>query len=241
MCKFTKYLLAIGLVLSLSACGGGGDSPKQTSAEGFWNGTTSTGYTGNVVVLENGETWGFYSSGSVLYGALYGTTTTSGNTLTGSGADFNLATRVVTQGSYTGTFKEQSTISLTTSLGTAFNGVYGTTYSTPASLTTLAGTFTGQALTGKTAPQTSTVTITSSGQLKIPATLGCATSGTVAPRSSGKNIFDLNVTFTGSTCALGNGGTAKGVLYYDAAIKQILAMGMNTGKTDGFIAFGVKP
>lgn len=56
-----------------------------------------------------------------------------------------------------------------------------------------------------------------------------------------KKEFDLNVTFTGSTCALGNGGTAKGVLYYDAAIKQILAMGMNTGKTDGFIAFGVKP
>ena len=241
MYQFTKSLSVVGLVLSLSACGGGGDSPIQASVEGFWNGTTSTGYTGNIVVLENGETWGFYSSGNVLYGALYGATTTSGNNLTGSGADFNLATRVVTQGTYTGTFKEQSTISMATSLGTAFNGVYGITYSTPASLATLAGTFTGQALTGKTAPQVASVTISPTGQVSIPATFGCATSGTVAPRPSGKNIFDLNVTFTGSTCALGNGGTAKGVLYYDSAIKQILAMGMNTGKTDGFIAFGVKP
>lgn len=129
---------------------------------------------------------------------------------------------------------------MATSLGTAFNGVYGITYSTPASLATLASTFTGQALTGKTAPQVASVTISSTGQVSIPSTFGCATSGTVAPRPSGKNIFDLNVTFTGSTCALGNGGTAKGVLYYDSAIKQILAMGMNTGKTDGFIAFSVK-
>jgi hypothetical protein len=49
------------------------------------------------------------------------------------------------------------------------------------------------------------------------------------------------VTFTGSSCALGNGSTAKGILYYDSASKQILAMGMNTAKTDGFIALGVKP
>ena len=56
-----------------------------------------------------------------------------------------------------------------------------------------------------------------------------------------ENIFDLNVTFTGSSCALGNGSTAKGILYYDSASKQILAMGMNTAKTDGFIALGVKP
>ena len=224
-----------------TGCGGGSSSPTPPSVEGFWTGTTSTGYTGNIVVLENGETWGFYSSGSVLYGALYGVTSTSGNNLTGAGADFNLATRVVTQGTYTGTFQEKSTISMATSLGTTFNGVYGTTYVTPASLTTLAGTFTGQAVTGKTAPQTAAVTITTTGQVTIPATFGCATSGTVVPRPSGKNIFDLNVTFTGSTCALGNGGTAKGVLYYDASIKQILAMGMNTAKTDGFIAFGVKP
>jgi len=235
------FLTTVILTALCSGCGGGSSSPTPPSVEGFWNGTTSTGYTGNIVVLENGETWGFYNSGNVLYGALYGTTTTSGNNLTGSGADFNLATRVVTQGTYSGTFKEQSTIALATSLGSSFIGVYGTTYLTPASLTTLAGTFTGQALTGKTAPQTATVTITTTGQVIIPATFGCATSGTVVPRTSGKNIFDLNVTFTGSTCALGNGGTAKGVLYYDAAIKQILAMGMNTGKTDGFIAFGVKP
>ncbi len=241
MKNFFKVSLSIITFSLLVACGGGSSSPNAASAEGFWNGTTSTGYTGSIVVLENGETWGYYVLGNILYGALYGVTATSANSLSGSGADFNLATRVVTQGTYSGSFREQSTISLSTSLGTTFTGVYGTTYSTPASLTTLAGVFAGQALTGKTAPQAATVTITATGQLSIPASLGCSTAGTVAPRSSGKNIFDLNLTFTGSSCALGNGSTAKGILYYDSASKQILAMGMNTAKTDGFIALGVKP
>lgn len=236
--KITFSVLAASLLV---ACGGGTSSPTSASIEGFWNGTTSTGYTGSIVVLENGETWGYYVLGNVLYGALYGVTATSGNNLSGAGSDFNLATRVVTQGTYSGSFREQSTISLSTSLGSTFTGVYGTTYATPASLTTLAGVFAGQALTGRTAPQAVNVTITSSGQLTIPASLGCSTAGTVAPRPSGKNVFDLNVTFTGSTCALGNGGTAKGILYFDSASKQILAMGMNSAKTDGFIALGVKP
>lgn len=241
MKKQIKIALSIITTSVLVACGGGSSSPTPASVEGFWNGTTSNGYSGSIVVLENGETWGYYALGNTLYGALYGATTTNGNSLSGSGADFNLATRVVTQGTYSGTFREQSTISLATSLGSTFTGVYGTTYATPASLTNLAGVFSGQALTGRTAPQAVSVTITTTGQLTIPSSLGCSTAGTVVPRASGKNIFDLNVTFTGSTCALGNGGTAKGILYYDSATKQVLAMGMNTAKTDGFIALGVKP
>lgn len=243
MLKTIKVVSTLSALVLLTACGGGGDgsSTPSTSAEGFWNGTTSTGYSGSIVILENGETWGYYSSGSYLYGALYGNTTTSGNTLSGSGADFNLPSRTVTSGSYNGTFTQNSSISLRTSQGATFTGTYGTTYLQPASLTALAGVYRGQALTGTTAPQTVSVTITSTGQVTVPSSLGCSAAGTASPRPTGKNIFNLTVTFTGTNCALGNGGTASGILYYDSSTKQILAMAMNSAKSDGFIALGAKP
>lgn len=238
--KLQLTLTSCALAL-LSGCGGGGSSTPSASAEGFWSGTTSTGYSANVVILENGETWGYYTSGGYLYGALYGNTSTNGNTLSGSGADFNLPYRTVTPGSYTGTVTEKSSISLRTSQGASFTGTYGSTYLQPASLTALAGVFKGQALSGTTAPQTVSVTITALGQLIVPSSLGCSAAGSVTPRPTGKNIFNLSLTFSGSTCALGNGGMASGILYYDISNKQILAMGMNPAKSDGFIAFGVKP
>lgn len=231
---------AVSAAILLTACGGGGGSGANASAEGFWGGTSSTGYNVQMVILENGETWGLYTSGSVLYGALYGNTTTSGNSVSGSGSDFNLVSRTVTPGTYSGTVSERSSISLTTG-STVFNGTYGTTYDQAASLAAVAGVYSGKAVTGTTAAQSINATITTAGSLSIPATLGCATSGTVTPRPTGKNIFNLSVTFTGSTCALGNGGTATGILYYDSVNRQILAMGMNPAKSDGFIAFGTKP
>ena len=58
--------------------------------------------------------------------------------------------------------------------------------------------------------------------------------------SSGKNIFDVALTFTGSTCGLGNGASTKGIAYYDATTRRVIAMAMNTAKSDGFIYVGQK-
>jgi hypothetical protein len=69
----------------------------------------------------------------------------------------------------------------------------------------------------------------------------CSASGTAKPRSSGKNVFDVSITFTGTNCALGNNTVTTGVGYYDAATRQVLVMALNSAKTDGFIYVGVKP
>ena len=65
-------LSALVMPLVLTACGGGGGggSTVNADAQGYWSGPASTGYTVNAVVLETGETWGIYSSGSTIYGAL---------------------------------------------------------------------------------------------------------------------------------------------------------------------------
>lgn len=247
-----KRLAAVGVFSAiLYGCGGGGGDepatsvtspppPAEASVEGFWSGTSSTGYDVSLAVLENGETWGVYSYGGSIYGALYGHTTVSGSTLSGAGTDFNIPDRSVTSGSYTGTFAEKSTIEVSTSAGAGFTGVYEPAYDQPASLQAVAGTFSGTGVSGDSPVQAVSVTVTDTGQVSVPSSLGCSASGTIAPRSTGKNVFNVTVTFFGSTCALGNGATTQGIAYFDAASGQILVMAMNSSKSDGFIYIGAK-
>lgn len=242
----TKKLAAAGLLCTvLAACGGGGDddpspppTPANASAEGFWTGKASTGTDVALVVLENGETWGFYASGGYIVGALAGNTSVSGSQVSGTGKDFDLTRRTVTPGSFSGTVTTKGSISIKTSYGATLTASYSSFYEQPASLATLAGSYTGQGVTGSAAVASTAVTITAAGQVTMPAVNGCGASGTAKPRSSGKNIFDLTVTFSGSTCALGNGATTRGVAYYESG--KLLAMALNSAKTDGFIYVGSK-
>lgn len=243
-----KQFAVIGLTVLLAACGGGGGDGAQppapapiVTAEGFWEGTASTGNSVALAVLETGETWGVYTSNGSIVGALYGNTASSGTTLSGTGKDFNIPSRSVGSGSYTGTFVEKSSIRVATSSGSTFSGAYGTTYDQPASLAAVAGTFSGQGVSGTSPVQTVSVTISPSGAITVPASLGCSAAGSAKPRTSGKNIFDVTVTFTGSTCALGNGASTTGIAYYNATTRRVLVMAMNAAKSDGFIYVGQKP
>lgn len=241
-----KQFAVLGLTVLLAACGGGGDGASPTApapsvtAEGFWEGPASTGASGALAVLETGETWGVYTSSGSIVGALYGTTTSSGTTLSGSGKDFNIPSRSVGSGTYSGTFVAKSSINVATSSGSTFSGTYKTAYDQPASLAAVAGTFAGVGVSGTSPVQPISVTISSSGAITVPASLGCSAAGTATPRPSGKNIFDVTVAFTGSTCALGNGASTTGIAYYDTTTRRMLVMAMNATKSDGFIYVGQK-
>ena len=237
--------LAMAAALVLTACGGGGgdSTPISTvvnaSAEGFWTGPSSTGTTVQLAVLENGETWGFYTSGNILAGALYGATTSNGTAISGSGRDFNFVSRTVTAGTYSGSVSPKSTLSVTTSAGIKFTGSYSSAYDQPASLSSLAGTYSGFAVTGSTAAQSTPVTISASGNITAGGA-GCAATGTASPRATGKNIFDVSIAFNGSACALGSGTLTKGIAYFDTGTRQILAMALNPTKSDAFIYVGTR-
>jgi hypothetical protein len=234
-----KLTLAASAVALLAACGGGGGSsaPVAGTAEGFWEGTTSTGYNAAVAVLENGETWGLYTSGNTVYGALYGTSTGSGSTFSASGSDFNLLNWAVTSGSLNGTVVPQSTIRAVSGGGTTVNLTYDSSYNTPATQAAITGTYTVRAISATGSADDVAMTISSTGVLSVPG-VGCTASGTVVPRPSGKNVYNISVTFTGNNCALGNGGTASGIFILDGTLAISLALTPN--KQDGFIAFGLK-
>lgn len=252
-----RIATAVGLSILLAACGGGGDDSAPAgggsapaaappvaagTAEGFWQGKSSTGSSVALAVLENGETWGLYSQGGYIVGALYGNTTSTGGTkLSGSGLDFNIPSRSVTQGSYSGTFEAKGSVDVTMSTGATFKGTYDATYDqAPAPLTALAGTFTGTGVSGTSPVQTASVTIRDDGYFSTSLAPQCFVSGSIAPRSSGKNVYDVVAGFTGADCALGNGASTTGTAYYDAASKHIEVLAVNAAKSDGFIYIGSK-
>jgi len=204
----------------------------------MWTGTTSTGYQANLVILENGETWGIYSSSNYVVGAVYGNTSSTSTALSGTGSLFNLVSRTVGNASYSGTYAVKSSISVSVSDGTKFTGAYSSLYDQAASLATLAGTYTGWAVTGGTAAQTTAVNIDANGSVSssyVSGTYVCTTSGKATPRNTAKNVFNLQLSFSGNACALGNGSTVTGVATYDSAAKRLIAMGLNAAKSDGFI------
>lgn len=242
-----KRLTAMAAALVLSACGGGGGDGTTTttppatsavSAEGFWTGTSSKGAQVQVAVLEDGTAWGFYTVSGALAGALYGSSSSVvGTTLSGSGLDiYGGAIHPVT---FTGTVATKSTLNVTLSSGSTFAGRYSTAYDQAALLSSLAGTYAGWGLTGATAARSVPVTISAGGAISAT-DAGCAISGTATPRATGKNIFNIQATFTGSTCTLGNGTVTSGIAFYDTATRQLIVMAMNSSKTDGFMYAGVR-
>jgi hypothetical protein len=256
-----KKLATLGLLCALvTACGGdGGDAPAPAPAptpapspapapaptpaptpEGFWVGRASTGTEVFLAVLDDGKTWGLYQSGRTIVGALAGETSFSGNQLSGSGRDFNLPSRTISSGTYAGTFSARSYVDVRLSNGSTFTGSYDPRYDQPASLAAVAGTFSGAGVTGTTAPQAVTISVSSTGQVTLPSTQGCGGSGTVQPRASGKNVYDVTITFQGSTCALGNGVTVRGIAVYDSAQRNLWALALNGAKNDGFIYSALK-
>lgn len=220
--------------------GGGGEATAGT-AEGFWVGSSSTGYRVALAVLENAETWGVYTRNGLIYGAVYGTSNGTGNTFSSTGSDFNLVKWSVVNGSFTGTVVPKSTINAVANTGTTISLTYSTTYDSPALLSTIAGSYTVSGVSASGTSSNAPMTIDANGAVRVVGN-GCSAAGTVLPRSSGKNIYNINVTFTGTNCALGNGGTASGIFVLDRTVTPNIALtlALTPNKQDGFIAIGTK-
>ena len=242
-----KLLTGTAVFSLLSACGGGGGGGEATSgtAEGIWVGSSSTGYRVALAVLENAETWGVYYTRNngyiVIYGALYGTSNGTGNTFSSTGSDFNLLKWSVVNGSVTGTVVPKSTINAVATSGATVSLTYSTTYDSPALLSTIAGSYIMNAVSASGTSSNAPMTIDANGAVRVVGN-GCSAAGTVLPRSSGKNIYNINVTFTGTNCALGNGGTASGIFTLDRTVTPNIALtlALTPSKQDGFIGIGTK-
>ena len=242
--NIVKVFVAAAIVFGLVGCGGGGGGggggSTNADAQGFWIGPASTGYTVSAVVLDSGETWGVYTSGATIYGALYGITATSGNTVTVAGTDFNFLSNTSSPGRLTGSIVAKSSMSLISGTGVTMPLTYQSSYDTAASAAAVTGTW---AFTGRSGSYTlipGFITVNGSGQFTLNQT-NCVTSGSIVPRSGGKNVYNLTLAASGSGCAVGQ-SSLSGVAIVDTTVvpNKFLSLALTSNHGDGVIVLGTK-
>jgi hypothetical protein len=250
-----KIFYTIACAVAIAACGGGGSGDSDvdestTSPEGVYVGKLSGSPTSTdfqMLILENNEVWSLYGIQSTasfgVLGFVQGSGTVgSGDTYTSPSAKdfgFSPGQNVAVNATYNSTTK---TITGSTSSSVSFSGgasgasLYS--YSTAASLASTTGIWqltsqAGEAISATFAP---------SGTFTATGSSGCTFGGTIAPRASGKNVFNLALTFGASPCAL-PGQTATGIaLAYPLTTgqTQLILLGYDSTRTYGLWAFGAR-
>jgi hypothetical protein len=230
------------IAVALAGCGGA-TTQSINSAEGFWTGTLNTnGNAAALAVLEDGQAFGLATDATGVTEGFYGSIVGSGTGLRGgSGRDLVPATQTVTNITWSGSVAAKSSIAATTSTGVTISGAYNAAYDQTSNIANVAGSYTGVGFTGFAAgTQAVTVAIDSNGGLVLTAPL-CTGSATVNGRGNGKNIFNVRIGFSGTTCPLFNGGTTVGVVFVDQSVspKRVYIMTMANDSSDGFFWTGV--
>ena len=245
-----------GLCASLGTPLNGGNSGvvpvgPEISAEGVYSGVLTGSKSSDFVslILENGEYWTLYGVNSAtsfqIAGILQGTVTSSKGQFTSSDIkDFGFSPALA--GTASASYETKTnTISGTAKIGTTnigFNGgpITGSSYNynTAASLATVSGLWSTTILTG----ERMTLNIAASGAFSAYTSLGCNGSGTIKPRASGKNVFDVSITTGPAPCLLPNQtGTGVAVTYPLASGKtQLLITAVDLSRNYGSAAFGTR-
>lgn len=252
-----RMAVALAFTAALAACGGGGDDDAATSgsgatAEGVYGGTL-TGSSSNafqLLVLENGEFWALYGIPSAstfgVTGFLQGAGTSSNGTFTAASTkDFGFIPAVsgTTNASYNASAKTIAGTVRFASGSVGFSGgpIAGSLYSydSAASLSTVAGTWVTTGLTGESV----TLSIAAStGAFTALSSLGCNFAGTVLPRPSGKNVFNVSLTFGPAPCALPGQAAAGIAVAYPVGTgqTQLLVAVTDASRTVGTAIVGVR-
>ena len=224
--------------------GNGGTTNYTGQAEGVYSGTSSSGYTFYSIILPTDKFYGVYGTTTgnafYVYGILSGQATSSKDSFTANVTDYlstgqtlsdTLTATDVPGQSVNGTITENGTpvtFSGTALATSSFN------YNTAASVGAISGAWNGSLLDG----MTTAVTINSNGTVSGNSS-GCSFTGTITADASGKNFYDVSITFGSSPCAFPN-QTATGVgVYYllsDGVTHQLLA-GVTLGNAEGTVFF----
>jgi hypothetical protein len=254
MNRFWAPILAMVLLVSLSACSGDGDTPTPppataaaTSAEGLWSGATdTTNRTVTGVVLDDGVYWFLYSVAgdpSLIAGLVQGDSSSQNGALTSSNAtDFSVERGIPptltasVDGNYTGKQSLNGTISFdnNTQPQETFRTTYDSDYESAPDINAVVGRYTGIVIAGETV----TVDVFTDKTISGFSNTGCTFSGSFSPRARG-NVFDVSITF-GPEAACNNKKTEteKGVGFFHAG--KLYSGALNSTKADGFVFIGTK-
>jgi len=243
------------LFLALAGCGGGSGSSGGTtpaapvpSAQGAYSGNYSNGSQHFTVVLENDQFYTLYgnTTGGVfaLAGFVQGNGSSSNGSFTASDVRDATAAGQLLSGSLSATYIAGTSFNGTLTEGAntiAFSGtplassVYN--YNAAANLADIAGVWNLTSLRGFA----NTFTIAATGSFTAVSG-GCSFSGSVTPRSSGKNAFDVAVTYGPAPCLLpGQSLSGLAVDYpVSAGSRQLVIALLNQARTSSSAFVGVR-
>lgn len=232
---------------------GGGVSVAASTAlaEGAWSGTNSVGNTFDMLLLEDGSLYQVYGSSSstgafTALGFSQGSYTINGSTLSAQFSQYNyvgakldgtLSATVVSGTSITGVATSAAGTSTVNFSAQPSSTLYpGYNYNKPAAISDVSGPWTA----GYLLDQTSAFVFNVDAMGMLSGTdLGCSFTGTLVPRSSGKNVFNVSVVFGQAPCAA-PGDTASGVAisYITSSGKrQLTAAFQNSAKTRASVLY----
>jgi hypothetical protein len=234
-------------------CGGSGEGigVPGPSAEGVYAGTLTGGASTafQAVVLENDALWivfgtqiaaGFLPSGFALGPGTSRNGSYTASSLVAFGAAAPLpATANATYSAADATFT--GTIASAASTATLTSGSFPSTsytYQTPAALAVLAGSW---VLTNESGEPIG-MFVAIGGSFEASTAAGCNFSGTFTPRASGKNIYDVSMSFATRNCTIpGQNVTGIALAYPLANGKtQLILAASNPDRTAGTIAAGTR-
>lgn len=211
------------------------------AAEGLYTGKLSSGTPFHMLVLEDDQYWGLYGSATSgmlrPYGFIQGQGASSNGAFSSSDMkDFGPSPAV--QGSVTGTYAALTSITGKVTMPTGAvdfttsiigNATYN--YSGAPSLSDIAGNWRLSSSKG----DLYTLSVAAGGGFSGTAT-ACSYSGSLAPRRSGKNVFDATWNFGAGVCPLSGqaaGGVAFSYLINEGATRELIVTGVNAGRTAG--------
>jgi hypothetical protein len=252
-------VLLLGSTALLGACGGGGDdgSPGSSNAKvmaspegvyigGLGGAAAAPDFQG--LVLENNEFWTIYGEdlGSVfyVYGFVQGQGVANNGNFSAGVRDFGFSPALSGSmtASYNTTTKQMAGSvnygpigNVSFAGGPLANSLY--VYGAPASLSTITGAWSAMSSYGSSVA----INVSPTGTLTLKDGT-CTGSGTVTPRASGKNVYDVRVTFGFNGCALPGAATTGIAIAYPLSTgqTQIIAAITNSTRTEGIAVFGIR-
>ena len=248
-----KPASALLIVVLLTACGGGdgdpggkgpnlsgnpgGASGGLLDVEGLWTGQSNVEVQTALVVLEEGSAWGLQRTGSTLKSAIVGKASGSGGVFSMQASVLNLAYWSPANSTYAGTYTARSSIAATSTGNSPLALSYKSAYESAATLSAVAGSYTLNGMSKFGAAPRVTMTLNASGAISFSNWLNCSPTGTVSPRSSGRNVLNLSLSFKGA-CPLAEGTLVNGVFFVDksASPAHAYVLAQTANKDDGFFA-----
>ena len=257
-------LCAVFAATALTACGGGGGSapaaapapapaaPAPVAAvQGAYSGalTGSTSSQFQLLALDNGDFWALYGvpSGTsfLVRGFIQGTAAQSNGSLSSNNLkDFGSVPPVagvlagsISATAVSGTFQAAGgNVGFNGAAITAANSTYD--FNAAANLSNITGTWALGGLDGTT----TNVTIANNGSFQ-GSNGGCAITGTITPRASGKNVFDVAVVSGAAPC-IAPGSTSTGIavtyLLSGSTTRELIVAGVNSDRSGGNAFFGTR-